>query len=150
MVNAQTNPPASAVQDRCSIEASDPSIQVPKIDTKNIVIKDKEGKETLVNEPIDLKISNVMREGSSSNDGSAVTLGDRIRVSITNLSKARNKDNQFDYQQLVLQLNGYPLKGIHGNFVEPDQLVFPLTLQEESLNEWNAILGNALNRPVGK
>jgi len=94
-----------------------------------------------------VKLSDVSNETSvirNSNDPIETRLGDRIRVTIDGLTDAVAKDSQIS-QQLVLQLDGYPLKGVHGNLVDKDQLVFQITHNEESRNEWNAILGAAWN-----
>lgn len=78
-------------------------------------------------------------------DLKTVLLEDRIKVQVSNLSEAVKQDPRFA-EKLVLNLDGYALKGLHGTYVPPDQLIFQLTHLNESHNEWNAILGNIFNK----
>lgn len=134
-INAETTPLPQGKQEQCSIL---PSATVKKIS--------KEGKESTETKSIQLQLSNVIKDQSVLSNPIEVRLGDRIRVTINGLSSAiKDKDIQFDPKQLVLQLNGYPLKGIQGNIVAKDELIFQLTHLEESRNEWNTILGAAWN-----
>ncbi len=128
-VNAQ---PAAQIENnfaRCSISP-----------TEQIKTTNKDGKESIESRPISLSLANVVKDNNGLGEVREASLGDRIKVNVNGLSKAIKKDSQFDPNQLVLQLNGYTLKNIHGTYLEPDQLIFQLAHQEASSNEWNAIL----------
>lgn len=151
---AQTNQP------QCSIS---PFVQILKRDKAGKSIFEN-GKELTENKRISLKISEISsRENDDNlvnNNQKIATLGDRIRVTINGLSNAINKgfiyefdqENQtkklspFLYQNLVLQLKGYPLNGLHPTRISnnKDQVEFKLSHFEESNEAWNSIFGSAL------
>jgi hypothetical protein len=111
-----------------------------------ITIKDKDGKDIKNEKSIPLQLINVQKDVSSSSEIREISLGDRIRVTVEGLTNAiEDKDIQYNPQQLVLQLNGYPIKGLNGTHIVKDQLIFQLTHQEASRDSWNAILGGAWN-----
>lgn len=128
-VNAQPATPIENSLRQCSISP-----------TEQIKTTNKDAKESIENRQIPLSMSNVVKDHNGSGEIREVSLGDRIKVNVNGLSKAIKKDSQFDPNQLVLQLNGYPLKNVRGTYLEPDQLIFQLAHQETSSNEWNAIL----------
>jgi hypothetical protein len=102
---------------------------------------------------IPLSISNITNIDGS-NPLEMVSFGDRIRVEITNLDKAINQGyssifnlesqtnnlSRFDSRNLVLHLNNYPLKNIHGEYRQNNLIEFQISRLEDSRSEWNAIL----------
>jgi hypothetical protein len=98
---------------------------------------------------------------------SPVKMGDRIRVKVKGLSEAAtNATPKFDPRQLVLYLNGYQLKELHGEPVSVieqgedqkktlnnDWLAFQLERTDVSETAWNSLLGGttkpSINAIVG-
>jgi hypothetical protein len=76
------------------------------------------------------------------NDGE-LRLGDTIFLTIDGLSDAISKDKNFDFNQLVLYLDGYPLRGIPVISRQDNQLAFKLIHNDEAHREWAEILGPA-------
>jgi hypothetical protein len=119
---AQTNQP------QCSVS---PFAQISKRDKAGKSIFEN-GKESKEDKRISLKMSEISLRGNNDtlvkDNQKIATLGDRIRVTINGLSNAIDKgfiyefdqENQtkklspFLYQNLVLQLKGYPLNGSGG------------------------------------
>ncbi len=107
-------------------------------------------------ENILLKVSKVTTDFTTG-ELKSVSLGDKVRVYIEGIDKAINQgysynfnqDSQtrtltpFNYKNLVLQLDGYPLNHIHGTSISNNELEFELTSDADSHPQWSAILGNA-------
>jgi hypothetical protein len=117
--------------------------------------------------PPNLKTQQVIAD----NGGRQVQMGDLIKVRVDGLSEATNstnKSNLFDPRQLVLYLNGYELKDVHGEptivwvkdksgkqtvltvedkdkkrVVDGNWLAFRLERNERSEEAWNALIGRA-------
>ncbi|MBW4673004.1 MAG: hypothetical protein KME52_02860 [Desmonostoc geniculatum HA4340-LM1] len=105
------------------------------------------------------------------NGSKRVQMGDRIKVRVDGLSAATNstdKSNPFDPRQLVLYLNGYEVKDVHGEpsiiwakdvygkptvltvedkdkkrIVDEDWLTFRLERNDRSEDVWSALIGRA-------
>ncbi|MEH2250934.1 hypothetical protein [Nostoc sp.] len=95
------------------------------------------------------------------NGRNQVTMGDRIRVKVENLSQETRKatangGNSFDPRQLVLYLDGYELEDVHGEpvivmvpgkdrrkIVDDNWLAFRLERTRSSQAAWNTLLGKA-------
>jgi hypothetical protein len=151
----------ASTQLQCSIA---PVKEIPKLDKnrKPIIENGREAKEI---KKIPLKMSSLSIEkidnlGQKNLDKKAA-LGDRIIVKIDGLSEAIdngkiykfNQETQsnilspFYYQNLVLQLKGYPLNGIRPTRLanQKDYLEFKLAHLGESNEAWSSIFGSALN-----
>jgi hypothetical protein len=155
-VKAQT--PALISPSSCSlspVEQTTRTQPVTRLDKSGKLVT--EGSQTIKeNKPIALKLSSLTTEHG---DLRSVSLGDRIRVTIKGLSTAIDRGlitafdqerqtstlQPFNFQSLVLQLNGYSLGGMQGTYISPNQIEFQLTHFEDSHRAWTGIFGNALN-----
>jgi hypothetical protein len=153
MVSAQTSLPANQLQ--CSVSPIERVAVKPSLDKQGKPIL---GASSSQDKAIQLRLSQVSTDFNTGGL-TPVSLGDRIRVTVTHLSDAINNGylytfdqdsqtkilNPFNYQNLVLQLNGYSLNSIHGSYIAPDQLEFELSGFNESKDAWRKVFGNALN-----
>ncbi len=153
-VSAQVS---TSTQLQCSIA---PVKEIPKLDKnrKPIIENGRETKEVKKNP---LKMSSLSINKIDDLDQKIPTLGDRVIVKIDGLSEAIdngkiykfNQETQsnilspFYYQNLVLQLKGYPLNGLHPTRLanKKDYLEFKLAHFGESNEAWSSIFGSALN-----
>ncbi|WP_392535137.1 hypothetical protein [Nostoc sp. C117] len=122
--------------------------------------------------PANLKTQRVIADYG----GQQVQMGDLIKVRVEGLSEATNstdKSNSFDPRQLVLYLNGYEIKDVHGEptiitvkdiygkqsfltvedkdkkrIVDENWLAFRLERNDPSEQAWSALIGRASNYSI--
>ncbi len=72
----------------------------------------------------------------------AASLGDDLYVQIDSASAAAIEQNQISYRSLELFLDGMRFHSLNPQFIGPHTLVFPLTYDDSSRQQWRMLLGS--------